>query len=284
MADLEVVRASEDDVTAFARRRYPDEHGNRLYRDLAEMAPSGAWVARDEGTPIAIGFAHAAEDELFVSELFVEPSFRGQGLGRALLGRVVGDAGDAARAAAVNADDPTAAAFAVQHSIAPVTQLLRIAGSIPREDDLLRLAAGDYRFGVQPVDVASQGSLDGIDREVRGTGRRADHAYFAERATGSAFFLNNEFVGYAYVWPSGRLGPIAVASASYMGQVFGFALAASARTYGASWCTTLLPATNARAARAALRAGLRIESTVTFLRDDPACDFTRYVAFHDLLI
>jgi hypothetical protein len=166
-----------------------------------------------------------------------------------------------------------------------MAQLHHVAGAIPREDDLVRLAAGTYRFGVRPLDVAAHGfALDALDREVRGAERRADHAYFAQRASGTAFFLDGEFVGYAYVWPSGRIGPLASSSAAYVAQMFGFALASSVRTYGASWCTALIPATNVRTLRAALHNGLRVERSVTFLSDVTAGDFARYVAFHDLLV
>lgn len=285
MPRFEIARATEEDVASFSRRRYPDEHAARLYRDLAEMTLGGPRTARDDGTPIAIGFVHTASDECFVSELFVEPSFREQGIGAALLAEILRESDDVARAGLAAAGDSDAGAFAVKQSLVPVAQVLRMSGSIPRENDLLRLAAGDYRFGVQPIDVAIQGfALDALDREVRGTARSSDHAYFSRNATGSALYLNEEFVGYAYVWPSGRIGPIAAVSASYMGQIFAFALAASARSYGATWCTTLVPAANIRAARAALRAGLRVASSMTLLRDNSDLDFARYVAFHDLLV
>jgi len=129
------------------------------------------------------------------------------------------------------------------------------------------------------VDVAAHGyALDALDRETRGSERRADHAYFAANAAGMAFFLHDEFVGYAYVWPSGHIGPVAASSASYVGAFLAFAMTASVRTYGASWCSVLLPATNVRAARTALRAGLRLESQSTFATDTPTQNLDRYLA------
>ncbi len=103
--------------------------------------------------------------------------------------------------------------------------ILRLAGAIPREEELAKMAAGDYRFEVDRVDPVSHGfGLRGLDVQTRGTARDADHEQFARRATGHAFFLRGEFIGYGYVWSDGRLGPLACASKAYLVQIFAYAL------------------------------------------------------------
>jgi hypothetical protein len=66
-------------------------------------------------------------------------------------------------------------------------------------------------------------------------------------------------------------------------QFFAFALATLRQTFSATWCTTLVPGTNVRIMRAAMRAGLTIEGTRLFASDNALLDLSRYSGFHDLL-
>ena len=164
------------------------------------------------------------------------------------------------------------------------TPVLRIAGAIPREEELVRIAAGEHRFTTATLDPDTfSGALASLDRETRGTARSRDHAYFAANAYGTAFFLQNEFVGYSYVWPSGRIGPLSAASATYLVQLLGYTLATLRTVAGATWCTALVPGTNVRLMRALLKAGLTIDAVRVFASDAPMLDLSRYVGFHDLL-
>ncbi|MGZ3497461.1 MAG: GNAT family N-acetyltransferase [Vulcanimicrobiaceae bacterium] len=276
--------ASSDDVAYFARRRWPDEHSRRLYVDLAQIAPNGAWVAADEGTPIGIAIAHVLEDEWVLNELFVEPSFQHQGIGWKLLTEVARDAGDVSRSAVLDPQELGGLAFLLRRGVSLQAPLVRIAGKLPHEDDLARMAAGDYRFSTEPLDpVRDRLALNALDREVRGSARPLDHLYFAEHGQSVGFRLNEEFVGYAYAWPSGRVGPIVSASPAYLVQFFAYALVMLHRRFGATWCTALVPGTNVRVVRAAMRAGLSIDAVRLFASDFAAGDLARYVGFHALL-
>jgi GNAT superfamily N-acetyltransferase len=281
--DVQVAAASEADVREMAARRWPDESSRQLYINLADGAPRGAWVARDEGTPIAIGFAHALEDEWFLSELYVEPSFRRQGLGSRILREVARDAGDVSRSGMLDAANTDGMAFFLRLGVGLHVPVLRVAGEIPKEDDLLPMAAGEYRFVTMPIDPQAHATvLSALDREARGTARPNDHASFAQVASGTLLLLNDECVGYVYVWPDGRIGPMIAASGAYLTQFFGFALVALRRTYGASWCQALVPGSNVRVMRAAVRIGLQLDQVRIFASDLPQIDLSRYVGFHAL--
>lgn len=283
MSEPFVRRATQEETHDYARRRMQSDADAALYRFLADRA-GGAVVALDEQTPIAIALATPNDNEIAIHDLFVEPSFRNQGIGRALLEAACEASDGGARSALLPANDVDACAFALARGLLPQTPLFRASGAIPREDDLLRLAASDYRFVVRDVDAVAHGpALDALDRETRGCEHRADHEYFAESSAGMAFLLHDEFVGYAYVWPSGHIGPIAASSAAYVGAFLAFAMAASVRTYGASWCSLLLPASNVRAVKTALRAGLRLENQSLFATDTPSPDLTRYLPHHALI-
>jgi GNAT superfamily N-acetyltransferase len=283
MNELQIIAATEADVRALAARRWPDESSRQLYVNLADSAPRGAWVARDEGTPVAIGFAHALEDEWFLSELYVEPSFRRQGIGSRILREVARDAGDVSRAGLLDVSNTDGMSFFLRLGVALQVPVLRIAGEIPKEEELMPMAAGDYRFATMPIDAQTHaGLLASLDRDARGSARSNDHASFAQVATGTLLLLNDECVGYVYVWPDGRIGPMVASSGAYLTQFFGFALVALRRTYGASWCQALVPGSNVRVMRAAVRIGLQLDQVRIFATDLPQIDLSRYIGFHAL--
>lgn len=284
MSEPRIATADAKDVHYFARRRSVDEHTHRFYIDLAAQAPNGAICAYDEGAPIGVTIAHASDDEWFLSEIFVEPSFRGQGIGYALLRAAAEGAGDVIRAGALSPSEPQGIAFYARQGVPVVCPLFEVSGPIPHDNEIARMAAGDYRFATEDLDAARHRSaLAQLDREIRGSARPHDHAYFLQHAQGVLFRRVDEAAGYLYVWPDGRIGPMAAAAPAYQTPFFAFALAMLRKT-GASWCKALLPGVNARLLRTTMIAGLDVGETVLFASDAGALDLSRYVAFHRLLV
>jgi GNAT superfamily N-acetyltransferase len=280
--EVGVVRASVDDVRTIARRRRFDDAAFRLALELGDRGT--VWAARDQGEVVGIAHAVVSEDERYVGDLFVEPSYRGHGIGRRLLDAAFDDADGAAHAMLVDPANPANTALALRYRCIPRDMLLSIAGAIPREEELAKMAAGDYRFGVEPLDLAAHdAALDAVDREVRGTVRSGDHRFFSRHADGHVFSLNGEIVAYAYLSPDGRIGPLACSSAAYLVQIFAYTLRALQQRHQASWCTLLLPSSNVRIGRAALRAGLRIQETYAFARDSYDGNISTYIGYHKLL-
>ncbi|WP_300609336.1 GNAT family N-acetyltransferase [Trebonia sp.] len=282
MGEFRVEPGSSGDVRAIQRRRRVDDVALRLSLESAERA--NAWVVRDAGEIVGIAVAHDSEEERYVGDLFVEPSYRAHGLGASLLEAAFAG-GELFRTMLVDPADARALALALRFRTTPRELVLRFAGALPKEEELARMAAGDYRFEVALIDASAHGfALQELDRRARGLARPADHAAFARSATGQAFFLNGECVAYAYVWPDGRLGPLACASEAYLVQIFAYALVTLQRSFRASWCTMLIPGSNRRIARSALRAGLTIEETSVLATDSRSADLSTYVGYHRLLL
>lgn len=280
----EIEPAGLDDVRAYAVRRFPDTFSRGLSADGFETMRCRAWIARDEGTPIGIVVARDLEMERFVADLYVEPSFRGDGIGGRLLDTAIAEADDRSLVATCDPSDSAAVAVLAKRGIAIRETIVRVSGEIPKDDDLLGLAAGDYRFGTQRLDPDTHAFvLAQLDRETRGTARENEHRFLSTVASGMIFSIDDEAVGYAYLWPSGQIGPVAVASGAYLAQIFAYAMAALRREHGATWCTAAVPATNLRALRTALRAGLRVEDGLALAADAPPGELARYVALHALL-
>jgi GNAT superfamily N-acetyltransferase len=283
VSDLAIGLGSADEVRSIQRRRNCDDAAVRIA--LAAADRGTVWVARDAGEGVGIAVAHDSEAERYVGDLFVEPSYRGTGVGGELLAAAFLDAGDRVRAMMVDPSDAGSLVLALRQRMMLREPILRLAGAIPREEELAKMAAGDYRFEVDAVDSVSHGfGLRGLDAQTRGTTRDSDHERFAGSATGHAFFLRGEFVAYAYVWPDGRIGPLGCASQAYLVQIFAYALLSLTRTYGATWCSALVPGSNLRIARAALRAGLRIEAVSLLAADAFQGDLSTYVGYHASLL
>lgn len=278
MADIEIVRADDDALRDVLVRRQLPEADIRWSLQLARN--HGAIVARDAYEPIGYALVLDGEEERCVAELFVEPSYRLQGVGRRLLTQAFADAGDASRAMIFDAGDRAATALALQHRLTPADPLAIVAGAVPAEEAVLQLAAGGERFDVEPIEVrAHAGILAELDRETRGAGRA-----FLGAESGVLFFLKGECVGYAFVAADGGIGPVASAATTYLPAMFAYALVALRRSFGATWCRAVVPARGSRLLRAALWAGLRIERLLLLAREATPPELDRYVAAHRLTV
>jgi len=237
--------ASADEVAYFARRRTQNEHDERLYVDLA---------------------------------------FRRRGIGLELLKAATAEAGAVARSGVLDSTQLYGLAFYARVAVPLQAPLLEISGEIPRASELERMAAGEHRFGASPIDpMAHASALNQLDREVRGSARPDDHLYFADKAKGFVFTREAELAGYAYVWASGRIGPVASVSQNYSVQMLAYALAALRANYNAEWCTMLVPGVNTKILRAAMRARLRIDGVKLFASDNTISDLTRYIGGASLM-
>ncbi|HEY1975606.1 MAG TPA: GNAT family N-acetyltransferase [Candidatus Baltobacteraceae bacterium] len=280
MTEIRVELASVDDVRAIQARRHVDELTMRL--SLVSADGGTAWVARDDGEVVGLAACDSMEEERYLGDVYVTPSFRGHGIGTRLVEAAFEDSGEATRAVAINLADPSGVALALQFGLPHHDVILSLSGAIPKEDALASMAAGDYRFEVSALDPLGHSfALNTLDRETRGAVRPEAHRIWNSAATGQSFFNQGELVGYAYVWPDGRIGPCAVASGAYARQIFAFCMLTLQRAYGASWCTLVVPASNLRVTRAALRAGMRIDETFAVARDARS-ELDRYVGFHKL--
>ena len=283
MAEIDLRPAGSQELRAIAARRRFDDRSFALAARLAEEG--GAWVVLDQGESIGMSLLHATAEEHYVGDLYVEPSYRGNGVGATLLDAALeSGAGGLARTVLLDPADAAAAALVLRRGIAVRTPVLRVSGAVPKDDVLAAMAASEYRFDVESIDPSAHAfSLDALDRETRGAPRGPEHARFARAATGSALLRGDEFVAYAYAWPDGRIGPMAAVSAAYLVPAFALALLVLRRSHAASWCSLLLPATNVRLLRAALRCGLRIERSYLLASDAAQPELSRYAGFDPLL-
>lgn len=285
MHDVQIVQANSAEVDAMQERRARDAHEVAIWRYLTSTAPSGVFVARDADSLVGCGFAHENDDDWFLSECYIEESFRSGGLATAMLRAVAGPTSeDVTRSGLVAASDFGAIGLYAGSAVALETPVFRVTGMMPDERRRVQMAAGDYRFTFEPIDFARHRmTLEAIDRDVRGIGRAKDHEFWNSVATGTAVFLKGEFVAYVYAWPNGTIGPIACVSNAYIRQILALALQDAVEALGISWVQVLIPGNNTRALQSLLHSGLRVEAAYLYGSDIRNVDLARYIGFHTWL-
>ena len=89
------VQALISALNAEIAKRYPEENANFFRLDAGEIAPGhGAFlVATVDGEVVGCGAVRSLDDaDAEIKRMYVMPSFRGRGIGRALLGALEGEA------------------------------------------------------------------------------------------------------------------------------------------------------------------------------------------------
>lgn len=247
--------------------------------------PDRFWVAV-RAAPAAgervVGFASAVVrgGVWFLAMLFVLPDDQAQGLGTALLERVLPDPGDGlVLATCTDATQSISNAMYARLGIVPRVPVLQLVGRPDRAPlpglppavravpfKLLERAAGGAeppaadglpRAGSLTVEHLA-GALDAVDRRILGYARPTEHAFLGR--TGRHGYLYEttagQVLGYGYVAESGRLGPVALDDPGLAGPVLGH-LVAAVEPPGAylAW----VPGSFDRAIVALLQAGFRLE-------------------------
>jgi GNAT superfamily N-acetyltransferase len=271
----------------------PDELGplERLYAHTQATDPERfvvATVPSHGGERIvAFGSAVVRGQLWFLSMLFVRPEAQGQGLGRALLERLLPDPGGVGSlATAVDSLQPISTALYASYGMAPRMPILDVCGEVSRPEAFPALPDG---IAVVPFESVADGRPDGsghrelaatvnaLDRELLGTEHPQDHGFL--RVEGRRGFLyrgpDGVPLGYGYAGEVGRVGPIAVRDASLIEPILGHLVATvPARGARAVWTPGGAP----RLLATLLAAGLRIDGfPLMVCWDRPFADFSRYV-------
>lgn len=260
----------------------------RLIRHLRETDPDRAWLA-EAGSTVAFGIAVQRDAFRFLSFLFVRPERQAKGLGRELLGRCMGsEETGIVRATCVDAVQPISTGLYAGEGIVPRVPIFSLVGrpdrGAPGRQSVLIEgtafdSAGREQTGAEQGPPAGVGqAVDSIDRQTVGFTRRADHGFWRQEARRGVLYRRvgeAQPIGYGYVQPSGRVGPIALLDGSLTVAVLGD-LFRRVRPPGA-W-QIVVPGTAANAITALLQAGLRFEgSPALYCATKSSIDFERYL-------
>jgi GNAT superfamily N-acetyltransferase len=200
------------------------------------------FVAEDAGRIVAFVAALARADTWFLSSLFVLPEVQGRGLGRRLLERAWGD-GYRRRLTLTDAIQPVSNGLYTGLGLVPSTPVLHLEGQ----------ARPDARSGLEAASTEPS-ALAALDRAAYGFDRAIDHAYWgAEPGRGTLWLRAGEPCAYSYVWPGGRIGPVAGVD----GAAAADALRAELTQARGGPAGVVVPGSAAPLVRAAVAGGLR---------------------------
>ena len=303
---LRAVRADELPACADVWRAGLDGYGPRVGRPpmIATAGPIVALLAHLRATDpdrflvavrpeaggagriVAFVSASRREHVWFLGMLFVHPDEQERGLGRALLEAVLPSRdGPVTLATCTDAAQPISNALYARYGIVPRLPVLELVGRPDRAGPArlpegvravpFELLAAGPTDGPGPRRLAA--ALDSLDRAVLGYAHPQDHAYLGETGRlGNLYEAGDgRIVGYGYVSPAGRIGPLAVEDAALLPGVLGHLLHV---VEPAGAFSAWVPGAAGAAVTSLLDAGLRLEDFPALLCwDRPFADFTRYV-------
>ncbi len=208
--------------------------------------PDGLWVAEDAGEILGFAFSWVCGDLWFLAELFVSPAHQGRGIGNELLRRTSDHArksGATNKALITFAFNTVSQGLYIQHGMFPRLPIYNF--DVAHEVLMGRSSGAQLRYA--PIeDIPSHlRSVAHIDEQALGVSREKHHRYLIKDSglRGVVFYEDDDCVGYAYISPSGHIGPLGVAQPKVLGAAFKTALDLAANS-GSPHVSAFLPGTS----------------------------------------
>jgi GNAT superfamily N-acetyltransferase len=263
----------------------------RMLRHLLDTDPDRFWVAvrpggiDDRPAPgdgaaggeRVVGFGSAAVrgPTWFLAMLFVDPVEQARGIGRALLERLLDRSDGLVLGTATDTAQPISNALYARLGIVPRMPCLNLVGR-PHLDG--RLPALPQGMSASPFSGLSP-QVATVDRAVLGYERPADHAWLLDEGRLAWLYHDRDddgrVVGYGYVAPVGRIGPVACLDPALLPALVGHLLTVH-EPPGAS--SIWVPGAAGEVVASLLRAGLRLEAFPALLCwTAPLAPFDRYL-------
>lgn len=242
----------------------PDDPAGRL-RTYAHLRETGAIFMAEDPQPVGFAAAVVRDGVWFLSQLWVLPERQGQGVGAALLDEALAWGRGSQVFSVIASPHPAAQLLYLRASMYPMWLQLDLTGDGRVEPD--------PPSGIEALGPGDRSWLEELDREIRGTVRPEDHAFWGREARGLALWRAGEPRGYLYVWQEGKAGPGAVRDPSDTSLLIraGLALAAGP-------VTMAVPSANWSALRELVNLGFVPTGSNGFLASRPIGDGTRYLS------
>lgn len=131
--------------------------------------------------------------------------------------------------------------------------------SVARELLKDRLKGAQLRYTPLEDKASHLHNVAHIDQQALGVSREKHHRHLINDSglRGVIFYAEDDCVGYAYISPTGHIGPLGVAEPKVLGTAFATALHLAAKS-GSSDVSALLPGTSEVALSIAADHGMRI--------------------------
>lgn len=254
---------------------------------VRETDPGSFQVAEVGGRAVGYASVISRGRTDFITQLWVNPSLIGRGVGRPLLERAVAGVtparGDVL--CVVSSIDSRALHLYLSLGLLPGTMVYEFGGKPHRLANEPR-----RRVHLQPVTEASVANREALDlaarfdRELRGARRDADIRFIVTRRRATVFraLAGRREVGYVVLASTGRVGPGGTQSPARAAGLMWSALREVGRV-GAKEVATIVPGSNPGAVGVAIAAGLRGEFPGIWMSQRNVLANDRYLAGSGIL-
>jgi GNAT superfamily N-acetyltransferase len=283
-AVAEIYRKALEEI--YERHGFLDEvllpHGmNPFYAFVLREEPDGFFVAEESGRIIGAAFSWIRENLWFLSHLFILPQYQGKGVGKNLLARTLEYSKTnniSTHCVITMAFNTSSVSLYLQNRMYPLQSIFLFTAAGKTKS----LSSHDDAISCEYADSASWNRqvFNSIDREVLGFSRPGHHRYFVEDQKIPCLLFRDKSgdpAAYAYVWPDGRIGPVAALREAPFEQILRMAVG-HAEKY-ATHLTMMIPGANTEAMEAALAMGFRIRLPYVLLSSRPFGSWSSYL-FH----
>lgn len=238
--------------------------------------PEGLWVAELDATVVGFGFSWVCGKLWYLAQLFIRPDLQASGVGQELMVRTSGLAachGATNRALITLGYNMKSTGLYLRNGLFPREPLFRLAA--PEPGVRSRLPVSDYAAVpmAQPADWVGE-----LDEAVLGF-RRASHHRFLQ-GSGAARAVQIEHagrpVGYAYVAPTGHVGPLAIHPSTDARQVV-LAVVHGAMEGKPGQLSMNVPGKAEHVMQTLLELGFRLEEPMVLMSAEPFGDWRHYL-------
>lgn len=241
--------------------------------------PGGFWVAEDEGEIVGSAFSWACGDLWFLAELFIAPRMQGSGVGRELLRRTLrhaDQAGATTRALITFTFNTVSQGLYIRHGMFPRLPLYMVTV----ERKALANSISNKRLEFRPAGASASdvAVVAGLDKDALGVTREKHHRFLLNDPAMKGFLLydNGVCVGYAYVAPTGHIGPLAVTDSRLIAPAFDGAMRMAADS-GSDQLSAFLPGSCEASLRVAAELRMRIVLPMVLVSDRAFGAWDRYL-------
>ncbi|MBL6081358.1 GNAT family N-acetyltransferase [Belnapia sp. T18] len=238
--------------------------------------PEGLWVAEYDGAVVGLGLSWICGAFWYLSQLFIRPDLQASGVGQGLMARTLELAahhGATNRALITLGYNMKSAGLYLRNGLFPREPLFRLAAPAPSVRSRLSMSDCATVPIAQPEDWVGR-----LDEAVLGFRRQPHHRFLQGSGTVRAAQIEHAGrpVGYAYVAPTGHIGPLAIEPGTDARPVI-LAAIGSALESNPAQLSINVPGKAERALQTLLELGFRLEEPMVLMSAKPFGDWQHYL-------
>jgi GNAT superfamily N-acetyltransferase len=262
----------------YKRQVYPL---NPFYAFALKEEPEGFFVAEDGRNVVGATISWVRSHLWFLSHLFILPAYQGQGVGKALLKRTRAYGNNlkaGIRSVITMAFNPASIALYMKNGMYPIENIYLLSLEAGKTGGIPESSTGISGEGLGKS-PGQRDELGLIDEEVLGISRPLHHRFFQESKLASGYLLRykGRAAAYAYIWPDGRIGPVAaLKDAPYKDVLNAFISLARKQCPELSM---MVPGSNKIALEIAFSLGFTISMPYLLLSSQPFGVWDRYLFY-----